>query len=680
MEFTPHKLGNYLLLQRLAFGGMSEVYRAIALGAGKFQKQLAIKRILPAFSSDDQFEKMFEYEAHLASRLSHSNIVETYDFVKLDDTYLLAMEFVEGKNVRQLLSKLDAQELSRRPQLGVYLVNEVCKGLEYAHTRKDPRTGEPWNIIHRDISPENIMISYEGDVKLVDFGIARAKDRAQVTHPDIIKGKLAYMSPEHAAGKKIDHRADLFASGLVLYEMLTGAKVFQNQGLDDALRKLENCFIPLPSTINPAISPELEILVMKALAKDPDDRYVDAGAFHRELQMYLSAYYPSFIQKDVADIMEQLFGAEREKGRRAWEAACREAAALSLAQLDSSIADRNGRTLHRPASFGMPPGSKERIARDESANRNLPSAGTEATEEPSDSMELAPDFNQGPSQNAFQMVDVPEVKSSQVKMSLEEQTDHGDDFGDERTKHDIRLVQQEPSVNLIPEAAGEPGQELSGNLPPKSATATSNAIERGREVLPPREPEKLRPAIHDLWRYLMYGTVGGLAVLFLVHQFSGIHHVVREPEKLPDFVVNPPPEVRVESPTPSVPEVSVPALPIPERAPEVVASVPAQVATPTVRKPAGRRPPSGKIEIKVNRTATLTIDNKVYGRVRANQAVVLTLSSDRRHKLHFVNASNGIDAIRTVNVNRNHLSHKVFTFQTLAGRRSNRRPARSSTP
>ena len=187
MDFKPYKMGKYLLLERLATGGMAEVYRAKSTGASGFEKHLAIKRILPDHLEDDTFRRMFETEARIGSSLQHSNIVQILDFVKFGETFLLVMEFVNGKNLRQVVNKLKKLQYSLPIECTLFIINETCKGLDYAHSKKDDFTGQPQNIIHRDMSPQNIMLSYDGSVKIVDFGIANWKDKLEQTKSGVIR-------------------------------------------------------------------------------------------------------------------------------------------------------------------------------------------------------------------------------------------------------------------------------------------------------------------------------------------------------------------------------------------------------------------------------------------------------------------------------------------------------------
>jgi serine/threonine-protein kinase len=302
-----------------ALGGMAEVYRAKASGAGGFEKQLAIKRILPSYSSNDEFRKMFEYEARLSSLLTHANIVQIYDFVKSGETYLLAMEYVDGKNLRQFVNKCKKLNINVPLEIGIYIMNEVCKGLDYAHSKKEELTGKPLNIIHRDMSPQNVMLSYEGAVKIVDFGIAKAKDRVDETRSGVIKGKFGYMSPEQANGDPIDHRTDIFSTGIILHELLTNKRLFSADGDMATLRLIQECIVASPRKTNPKISVELEKISMKALSKDVKLRFQNAGDFHKVLMEFLNRHYPSLGQKDIANFLQKVFQEEIVKEKKRFE-------------------------------------------------------------------------------------------------------------------------------------------------------------------------------------------------------------------------------------------------------------------------------------------------------------------------------------------------------------------------
>jgi len=329
LDFKPFKIGKYLLLERIATGGMAEVYRAKASGAGGFEKQLAIKRILPSYSANEEFRRMFEYEARLSSMLTHSNIVQIYDFVKSGETYLLAMEYVDGKNLRQLVNKAKKAGITPPIEFGLYIMNEVCKGLEYAHKKKDDLNGRPLNIIHRDMSPQNIMMSYDGAVKIVDFGIAKAKDRVDETRSGVIKGKFGYMSPEQANGEQVDHRTDIFSTGIILYELMTHKRLFAAENDMATLKQIQECVIVPASKLNPKVTPELEKIILKGLTKDLRLRYNDAGLFHRNLQEYLNKHFPTFTQKEAGDMISRIFKEEINQEKKRFEAIHRQSIPFS---------------------------------------------------------------------------------------------------------------------------------------------------------------------------------------------------------------------------------------------------------------------------------------------------------------------------------------------------------------
>jgi serine/threonine protein kinase len=310
MDFKPFKIGKYLLMEKLATGGMAEVYRANARGAGGFEKQLAIKRILPNYAQNDEFRRMFEYEARLSSLLGHANIVQIYDFEKAGNDYLLAMEYVNGKNLRQFVNKARKANIPIPVEFSVFVVNEVSKGLDYAHHKKDEVSGRPLNVIHRDMSPQNIMISYEGAVKIVDFGIAKAKDRVDETRSGVIKGKFSYMSPEQANGEAVDHRSDIFSTGIILYELLTGRRLFTADNDLATLKMIQECVVKKPSTLNPKIPADLEKILLKILTKDIKLRYQSAGLLNQHLQEFMNRNYSAYSARDVSLLLNKVFAQE----------------------------------------------------------------------------------------------------------------------------------------------------------------------------------------------------------------------------------------------------------------------------------------------------------------------------------------------------------------------------------
>lgn len=299
--------GKYLLLEKIAAGGMAEVYLAKSTGASGIAKFLAVKRILPQYSDNAEFIEMFKEEAKIAVNLNHSNVVSIFDFGIEKGQFFLVMEYVEGQNLRQVLNHLKKESKHFSIDQIVYIVKEVAGGIDHAHRCLDGTTGRPLNITHRDMSPQNIMVSFEGEVKVVDFGIAKAESQLETTKAGTIKGKFGYMSPEQADGQIVDLRTDIFSLGIVLWELLSGERLFTSNSEAATLRKIRECQIPPLRKINPSVPSELERICNKALAKDKGLRYQTAAAFHRDLNRFLNTQYPEFSPHDFSVFMKSAF-------------------------------------------------------------------------------------------------------------------------------------------------------------------------------------------------------------------------------------------------------------------------------------------------------------------------------------------------------------------------------------
>ncbi len=326
----PDHFGQYEILEKIASGGMAELSKAKRTGVEGFQKIVAIKKILPHLADDEDFITMFADEAKLAAQLNHPNIIHIYDLGKIKaGGYFIAMEYVDGRDLRAI--ELSARELGvpLPVPLAVYIASKVASALDYAHRRRDA-DGRELNIVHRDVSPQNILISYEGDIKLCDFGIAKAASKASKTQSGALKGKMQYMSPEQAWGKPIDRRSDLFSLGVVLHELLTGERLFRGDTDINILEKVRNADVAPPSRTNPEVSQSLDAVVMKALAKDPDERYTNASDMLRDLDSVLYSYTPAPGSADVAIYLHRLQAEEAAVS----EAKAREAAAQA-ASLES---------------------------------------------------------------------------------------------------------------------------------------------------------------------------------------------------------------------------------------------------------------------------------------------------------------------------------------------------------
>jgi serine/threonine protein kinase/CheY-like chemotaxis protein len=310
---TPaiEEYGNYFLLEKIAVGGMAELFKAQQRGVQGFQKIVAIKRILPHFSDNEDFVTMFIDEAKLAAQLTHPNIVQIFDLGKSGSSYYIAMEYVNGRDLRTLLRKVREYGQPFPEQVAAFVVMKVAAALDYAH-RKRGFDDRELKLVHRDISPQNVILSVEGAVKLVDFGIAKAASKASTTMAGALKGKLLYMSPEQATGQPLDNRSDLYSLGLVLFELLTGERCFHSDSELGVLEKVRLGRISDLTALNPKVSREMAAIVNKALQKSVDRRYPSARFIERDLREYLQRQGTPITEHDVAEYMNTLLRGSRE--------------------------------------------------------------------------------------------------------------------------------------------------------------------------------------------------------------------------------------------------------------------------------------------------------------------------------------------------------------------------------
>ncbi|MGA9525269.1 MAG: serine/threonine-protein kinase, partial [Myxococcaceae bacterium] len=295
---------------------MAEVWRGKTFGAGGFERLVAIKRILPNIAEDEEFISMFIDEAKITVQLTHANIAQVYELGQISNSYFIAMEYIPGKDMRAIFDRCRKKGEPAPIPLTCYVVGKLCEGLDYAHRKKDGM-GRDMNIVHRDVSPQNVLISYEGEVKVIDFGIAKAAGKATKTQAGILKGKFAYMSPEQIRGLPLDRRSDVFAIGVCLYEMLTGERLFVGDSDFSVLEKVRRAEVLPPSTYNRRVPETLERIVLKALARDVGDRYQYASELADDLQRFLITSDSIFSRKDLMQYMKSTFAedVEREKLR-----------------------------------------------------------------------------------------------------------------------------------------------------------------------------------------------------------------------------------------------------------------------------------------------------------------------------------------------------------------------------
>lgn len=300
------KFGEYLLLERLSIGGMAEVFLAKSFGVEGFERFLAIKRILPQMAEDDEFINMFIDEAKLAVQLTHPNIGQIYELGEVDNQPYIAMEFIHGKDLQVIQSHFQRESQSMNLAQAAFIVSKICEALDYAH-RKHDSFGQPLHIVHRDVSPPNILISYEGDVKIIDFGIAKAATTSRRTGAGILKGKFGYMSPEQVQGKSLDLRSDVFVAGTLLHELATGRRLFTGVNDFNILDDIRDAAVPLPSSVNPGIPPEMDRVIMRAMARDPDERYPHASSFGAALRRFINLSGHPYSRRELSSFMKTVF-------------------------------------------------------------------------------------------------------------------------------------------------------------------------------------------------------------------------------------------------------------------------------------------------------------------------------------------------------------------------------------
>lgn len=315
-EGPVQSIGRYVLLEPLARGGMAEVYLGKLVGPSGLEKFVAIKRILPQFSDQPDFIEMFKYEAKLAVNLSHKNIVSIVDFGIYRSQFYITMEYVNGLNLNQLLKYFQERSTWFEFDGIAHLVKEVAAGLAYAHQGIDRATGQSLNIVHRDISPHNIMVSFAGEIKIVDFGIAKSTIQGRETGVGALKGKCSYMSPEQVESLPLDARTDVFSLGIVLWELLTRQRLFDGNSEMMIYQKILSGDLPPADLVNPQAAPELVRIANLALAKDRNARYQSAVDMQRDLSKFLAMNYPEFSEKDFQESIMAVTANDQEAHQR----------------------------------------------------------------------------------------------------------------------------------------------------------------------------------------------------------------------------------------------------------------------------------------------------------------------------------------------------------------------------
>lgn len=322
-SFIVQYFGDYILLDRIAVGGMAEIFRAKQSGARGFEKIVVIKKILQHLGDDPEFVSMFEDEAKIAAQLNQANIVQIYELGEVNENLYIVMEYVEGKNLRDVIRALSTKNLQLSIPQSLFIISEILKGLDYAHRKTDSQ-GKALEIVHRDMSPQNVIVSYEGEVKILDFGIAKASSKLSKTEVGVLKGKFSYMSPEQASGRLISQSTDLYAVGVMFHEMLTGQRLFRAETDMETLERVRQAIVPKPSETNPSIPEELDQIVLKALHRNESKRFVNAGEFLGALTEFSFNHKMSYNSQGLSSFLKTLFASNIEKERQALQRSLRE--------------------------------------------------------------------------------------------------------------------------------------------------------------------------------------------------------------------------------------------------------------------------------------------------------------------------------------------------------------------
>jgi eukaryotic-like serine/threonine-protein kinase len=304
----------YRVVQRIAAGGMAEVYQGESAGIEGFRKKVAIKKVLPKLSQNREFIHMFLDEARLCAYLSHSKCVQVFDIGQAAGAHFIVMEFVDGADLQGVLEYLQRHERQMPVEVACLIAMHVCEGLAYAHDACD-HLGQPLGIVHRDISPHNVLMTRYGEVKLVDFGLAKASSHLTAEEEDIVKGKFGYLAPEVTLGQSADRRVDIFAAGILLWEMLSGRRLFKGETDLETFKQVQAALIPDMRQLRKDVGDDIAYVLSKALARDRDQRYAQAGDFARDLSVVMDRLNKPVTYQDIAKLVSETAG-ERAKKRK----------------------------------------------------------------------------------------------------------------------------------------------------------------------------------------------------------------------------------------------------------------------------------------------------------------------------------------------------------------------------
>ena len=451
----PVPFGKYLLLDRISVGGMAEVFKAKSYGVEGFEKIIAIKRILPTMGEDRDFIKMFIDEAKIAGQLAHANICQIFELGRIDGSHFIAMEYIWGKDLLQIQNRLRKTKQPMPINMSCFAIAKVLEGLDYAHRKRDP-LGRPLEIVHRDCSPQNVLVSYEGEVKVIDFGIAKATSRNSRTMAGVLKGKFGYMSPEQVRGLPLDRRSDIFAIGTMLYECLTGERLFQGETDFSTLEKVRNVDIAAPRQVNPSIPEPIEKIILKALAKDVEDRYQWCSEMLADLQAYLMSQDVVFTAKSLSTWLKEVFAAEIERERGLLEQYKRVGRDGLIAGVPSAEAKLD--VVEHLGEAGQPEGDATML-------------GGPSFEDVEKGTGAAPDVHQSPAANGPRGSVQKKSAAAAMPVPYEEDDDDGEsegDFGEEAPTEIFGDSDAPPAP--MPAAGRAPSRDMPGRpatIPPR---------------------------------------------------------------------------------------------------------------------------------------------------------------------------------------------------------------------
>ncbi|MDD9964896.1 MAG: serine/threonine protein kinase [Myxococcales bacterium] len=522
-ELIP--FGKYLLLERISSGATAAVYRAKIHGEAGFARIAAVKRLLPHMIGDPEFIDTFVREAKTVARLSHRNICPIYELGRVGESLYMAMECVSGKDLGRVMGRLGRLQTPMPPVATAWIGARLCEALDYAHNLSD-NDGQPTGIVHRDLSPANVILSYEGEVKLIDFGLAKAVGRAQQTNVDALKRKLGYMSPEMVKGRPIDARSDIFGVGVLLHEMVTERRLFDGKDDIATLTMVSKASVPPPSALVEDPPEALELVIMRALERDPDDRWQTAAEMANALTEFIMAEQPLYGTRQLSAFLQGIFAnemsteAERTRqlleasddpqvlaSRRTFFATARGSAAAARAQVDRrGVESWPAREAHEPDSSG----AAEQSQRDTAEGKGEPARRAEgiAAEHKPRSQEQEAQLPTNPGHATLPASTSNEQGPARggTPEELEEPTDtEGPTLDEERTEflteHDLQVVaieeegfEEEPTEIFFNQDEG---------LDDQAGVEPTGATRPGRRRSPRPTPDPRAPMAADQLRPML---------------------------------------------------------------------------------------------------------------------------------------------------------------------------------